>query len=183
MGIDASLNSTGIIVLADKEETYYIIKPHVTKNQKKDPHIHYVEYNKTEDKVESLNNYISTLYSIIQQYELNTVVMENVPFAQGSSSVVDLALINGAIRCLCYMLGIECVVVFPGVWKKDTLCNGAADKEYITYNFKMLKPVFKEYTTKQINDIADAFFIAKWFQWGGEQIKDRVEILDDEKEN
>lgn len=179
IGIDASFRSTGITVLDDKDVIFYIITPHITKKQASDPLISYVEYDKTEDKTGRINNYISVLQEIIKRHNPDTIVIEDVPYMSRSSSVVDLALLNGAIRTLCHFLNIPCIAVGNTVWKKATICVGNAEKDFVVLNFIGLQPQFSSYTTKQINDIADSFFIAKWYAWGGQSIGERVEIIDE----
>ena len=169
MGIDASFRSTGITVsdydvMSNKfhNDQFYIITPHITKKQSSDPNIFYIEYSKTDDKTETLKNYIDELRVLFHRHHPQIVVIEDIPFMSGSRSVVDLALLNGAIRCLCYLENILVYAVNNMTWKKTLLGNGAADKDFTVMNFCGLNPIFSPYTTKEINDIADSFFICRY---------------------
>lgn len=169
MGIDASLRSTGITVsdydvVENKfsDDQFYIITPHITKKQSSDPNINYVEYSKTDDKTETLKNYIEQLRILIRWHQPEIVILEDIPFMKGSRSVVDLALLNGAIRCLCFLENVSVHLVNNTTWKKTLIGNGAADKDFTVMNFCGLNPTFAPYTTKEINDIADSFFICRY---------------------
>ena len=169
MGIDASLRSTGITVsdydvVENKffDDQFYIITPHITKKQSQDKNITYIEYEKTTDKTTTLRNYIDELRVLLHRHHPQIVMLEDIPFMKGSRSVVDLALLNGAIRCLCYIEGISVYVVNNMTWKKTLIGNGAADKDFTVMNFCGLNPIFSPYTTKEINDIADSFFICRY---------------------
>ena len=170
IGIDASLRSTGITVSDYNPQTgnfsndrFFIITPHTTKSQSQNTDIKYIEYHKTENKTETINNYIDVLQTLLFAYEPEIVIVEDIPYLSGSRSVVDLAILNGAIRTLSHMNNIDIYAVNNMTWKKELIGNGGADKDFTVMNFVGLNPSFSKYTTKQINDVADSFFICRYY--------------------
>lgn len=168
IGIDASLRSTGITIIEEKQTSFYIITRKATKKQKSSPHYTALEYRDiTGDLTASLYNYIDCLRSLVKSkicahYDEVTVALEAPILAGNSRCLVDFGILSGFIRCMIHDLGIKLIMVNNMTWKKELLGNGGADKDLTCYYFKALQPQFKSNSTKEISDIADSFFIAQY---------------------
>lgn len=166
IGIDASLRSTGITIIEEKQISFYIITRKATKKQKSSPHYTVLEYRDiTGDLTASLYNYIDCLRSLVKskinaRYDEVTVALEAPILAGNSRCLVDFGILSGFIRCMIHELGIKLIVVNNMTWKKELIGNGGADKDTTTMCFKKLNPQFKDYSVKEINDIADSYFLA-----------------------
>ena len=160
MSIDASFRSTGIVIREETNYEFYIITNKMTKKQSVDKLINYREYNKNDDKTQSLNNYIDVLQKIIDETHPDKILIEDTAFVSNSRSTVDLGILQGAIRALAHFNRIPIHPINNQTWKKEVLGNAGIDKEYTVMSFKRLQPQFKDYTTSQINDLADSFMIS-----------------------
>lgn len=164
VGIDASLNSTGICYInteTNKTE-FHIIKPKLTKREQCHPLISYHSYEATSDIDSKLQGYLEVLNQLLKKINPDQVILEEPVNARNSRATISLSLLNGAIRALLILKCLQYKTVNVTHWKKEMVGNGAADKDLIVYNFKKLKPEFEPYTTKAINDISDAYFIANY---------------------
>ena len=168
VSIDPSFNSCGIVVRDCGFEQfpdmyqYYILKPHLTKKEISCPLINYLSYGVYKELNQKLIHFIEVLQNLLKQLNPVMIQLEDVPFVSGSRSTVDLAILSGAIRCLCIQNDIVFATVNNMTWKKEMLGNGASDKDLTVMCFKKLNPLFKDYSTKTINDIADAYFLANY---------------------
>lgn len=188
IGIDPSLNSTGVCILKydDEnliEEKYFIIKPNkLTKRetdaQNKFTNFKYVLYEKQDLKMFKENNHIQEYHktkNIINiTNELKHLIHDNIGDEQaiivqegisyGSSirtkSIYDLAGLNYLIRNLFVNdEQFELYVCPPSNIKKFASGNGNCKKELIVQMFESVHPDFE---IPKIDDIADAFFMATY---------------------
>lgn len=169
IGLDLSINSTGVCVIEEgKKPIYYIITPKLTKRQQSISHnrIHY----KTYDKIDSnLNHNIRCISEKISQIIANKlsktkdveVRMEDVALMAKGRSIIDLSILNGYIRCSLDKLGAPYKTIPPTQWKKELLGNGAANKDVIIYNWSKLdSDAYNQLSGCKTDDVADSFFIA-----------------------
>lgn len=160
IGIDPSINSTGICILADKP-IYYIITPHLTRKMKAidNDRIHYIEYNKC-DLNGNIRQIAYNIQTICNDYDIDSAIIE-APAFMASGRVVDLSLLNGYIRCILDLCIIDYKAVPPTSIKKNFCANGQADKDVMIASWKMLDPEMYE-ITKEVkqDDLADAYAMA-----------------------
>ena len=176
IGIDPSINSTGICVVRDKECKYYIITSKITKKlqQFESPHVKILFYKKNEikdleykdkeiAKTNNIYNICKIISNIIDCYRPSMVFMEGISYGstQGSA-LVDLAGLNYAIRMIlkCYNIPFE--IIPPTSVKKFAVSIGNADKDIIIDAWKRLDPNIKDIKDIKIDDLADSYFIAHY---------------------
>lgn len=176
IGIDPSINSTGVCVRDGDTYIYYIISSKTTK--KMDSFVHkYVsilKYIKDDTKnmeysdkeYTKTNNYlriIDHLKNIIEKHKPERIIMEGISYGSVSgSSLVDLAGINFLIRSLCIQYGIPYTIVSPTSLKKFVCANGQAEKEVIIESWKRMDKNINNITDIKIDDLADAFFLSNY---------------------
>ena len=114
IGIDPSINSTGVCVSTGEKDIYYIITPKMTKKMKEfnSKVIKYLPYEKTtytdmeyhEKEVIKTNNFKNILCQIeyiIKKHKPTSCVMEGVSYGSvKGSALIDLSGLNYLIRML-----------------------------------------------------------------------------------
>lgn len=173
IGLDLSINSTGVCILYPNiEPIYYIISPKLTKKQQSITHnrIHYKTYLKSIKNDSHNIRYISKEISeIIAVYVRNKdgypieVTIEDIAMGARSSSIITLSLLNGYVRAELDHLNIPYKTIPPTQWKKELLGNGAADKETIAFSWSKLDADACNFMINnkfQYFDISDSYFIA-----------------------
>lgn len=189
IGIDPSLNSTGICINVDGKCKYYIITSKMTKKMKdfKNEYIQYLPYEK-EDTNKKLNEYADVefnkahnIYNIcvrvkqvikanVEWYSgdnINNceVFMEGVSYGSlGSAALVDLSGLNFAIRNVLIELGVKFTIVSPSQNKKFATGLGNADKEHMIFSWLMIEKHLKEIKDIKIDDLADAYFLSNYYK-------------------
>ena len=189
IGLDLSINSTGVCICEDNKEPiyYFIIPDKLSKKQKaasQHKRIDFITYDKIKGNDDhNINHITGKIMEIIKEKcdltksqccdsatLLNNnikVVVENVALGAKGSSIITLTLLNGWMRCLLAQNGIDYITVPPTQWKKVMLGNGSADKELIVYcwsaidNSACVAMMNNGIVAKHI-DIADAYFLAKY---------------------
>lgn len=173
VGLDLSVNSTGICVRKDKEVSYYIVVPKLSKrmkaiNEMKTCSISHIEYDKIKDNINSNIRCISKkICEIIKDFkdEVELVVIEDVAMKAQGRSIITLTLLNGYVRCMLDGLGVKYETVNPTQWKKEVLGNGAADKELIIYHWARFDQENCRHMMDmncKCDDVADAYFLTCW---------------------
>lgn len=189
IGIDPSLNSTGICINVDGNCKYYIITSKMTKKMKdfKNEYIQYLPYEK-EDTNKKLNEYADVefnkahnIYNIcvrvkqvikanVEWYagdNINNceVFMEGVSYGSlGSAALVDLSGLNFAIRNVLIELGVKFTIVSPSQNKKFATGLGNADKEHMIFSWLMIEKHLKNIKDIKIDDLADAYFLSNYYK-------------------
>ena len=164
IGLDLSINSTGICVNDDGEYHYYIITSKRTRKLNKftNDHINIIFYDKKETDSENIRE-IGVLIQQIILSELmflpDLVIMEDVAMGARSRSIITLTLLNGYVRRILDEMEIKYITATPTQWKKQMLGNGQADKELTVYHWKKLQPQYSDLEIK-VDDIADAYFLS-----------------------
>lgn len=175
IGLDLSINSTGVCVKDDNECRFYIIVPKLTKKQQthKIPNLKYIVYEKLDQgddyaakeyfKTISMLNLSSAIKSIVEQENslkpISKATIEGISYGSGNGRVADLAGLNYLVRDILVTNNIPFKIISPMTNKKFAVGNGGCDKDVIVASFQKLHPEFKT-TTLKIDDIADAYFLA-----------------------
>lgn len=168
IGLDLSINSTGVCLNDENNEPiYYIITPKLTRKQKSIQHdrINYIEYDKKQGDVSyNIKSIAGEIRKVIESYDdVEGVVIEDIAMAAKGRSIIDLTLLNGYVRCVLDELNIPYKTINPTKWKKEILGNGHANKDLIIYNWMRFDiPVYNELGLNGIkcDDIADAYFLS-----------------------
>ena len=176
IGIDPSINSTGMCVRKNDTYIYYIISSKLTKKMENFHHnlVKIFKYDKDDTKgmdysskeITKTNNYLRLLNKIqyiIDEHKPTRIVMEGISYGSVSgSSLVDLAGINFLIRSLCIKCGIPVEIVSPTSLKKFVCANGQADKDVIIDSWKRMDKNINDIKDIKIDDLADAFFLSNY---------------------
>lgn len=181
IGIDPSLNSTGICVNKNGKCKYYIITSKYTKKMQSfsSKHIEYIFYDKSDTNKKENEYYIveahksnnvhsicEAIKGIIKKHKPNLVVMEGVSYGSlGSSALVDLSGLNFAIRNVLIDSGVQFIIASPSQNKKIATGNGSADKELMVYSWLGIEKHLKAYQNEiKIDDLADAYFLSNYYK-------------------
>lgn len=181
IGIDPSLNSTGICVNKNGKCKYYIITSKYTKKMQSfsSKHIEYMFYGKSDTnkkeneyyiveahKSENVHSICEAIKGIIKKHKPELVIMEGVSYGSlGSSALVDLSGLNFAIRNTLIDCGVRFVIASPSQNKKFATGNGSADKELMVYSWLGIEKHLKEYQNEiKIDDLADAYFLSNYYK-------------------
>lgn len=178
IGIDPSINSTGICVNNNGIYTYYIITSKMTKKMKNFRHnnIFYIPYEKetytdkeyADKEIIKTNNFynvINLIETILKKYKPDIVIMEGISYGSVSgSSLADLAGLNYLIRMLLKIYNIKFIIVSPSSLKKFVCANGQAEKDVIVASWKKMDKNIIDVEEIKIDDLADAFFLSNYTQ-------------------
>jgi Holliday junction resolvasome RuvABC endonuclease subunit len=178
IGIDPSINCTGICVWDDKwdKHMYFMIPSKCTKkmNQFKHDRIRILQYDKLDTKgleysgKESIK--FDNIYSITQKISLildlftpDEVIMEGVSYGSlGSAALVDLAGLNFALRMILINKNIRFNVLAPTSVKKFAVGNGGAEKDVMVASWKKLDRQMNDISDIKVDDLADSYFMAHY---------------------
>lgn len=178
IGIDPSMNSTGVCIDVNGKYIYYIIVSDMTKKMTLFNHdrVHIINYfketnkydkyiDKERQKTSNIYKICACLENIIKQYNPDIIQMEGVSYGStGSAALVDLSGLNFAIRMMIYRLNKPLAVVAPTSVKKFAVANGQADKNIMINAWKKLDPEMENIKSIKIDDLADAFFISQYYE-------------------
>lgn len=186
VGIDPSINSTGVCVSALDHtfNIYYILPSKMTKKAKtwtenvdwlkveeyeklpiNDIDIYYKkEFVKFGNLVVLAQTLSCVLDIIMSQYDIDYVTMEGVSYGSvKGAALVDLSFLNAMLRLKLVEKGLKYYIVAPTEVKKFAVGNGSAEKSIIINSWQRLDP-----KTQQIpdyvkcDDLADAYFMAHY---------------------
>lgn len=174
IGIDPSINSTGICVVDDNMINYYILPAKLTKRMQTFEHDRIMIYPFDKQEVKGLdyesreiahtNNIIyicNNIRSILSRHAPTMVCIEGVAY-NANGTIVELAGLNYAIRMICNELHIPYKIVSPTSLKKFAVANGSADKNLMIYAWNTLEPELKDIKAFKVDDLADAYFLAQY---------------------
>lgn len=184
MGIDPSINCTGVCVWDTRDDThqYFMIPSKMTKKMKEfnNRWVHLLPY----DKIQSENQDYSTkeaakftnIYNICKY--INDIVnwitkddgeckievyMEGVSYGSiGSAALVDLSFLNASIRMILKMNEIDFTIVSPTSLKKFACANGQAEKDIMIDAWKRLDRNISDIKDIKVDDLADAYFLSHY---------------------
>jgi Holliday junction resolvasome RuvABC endonuclease subunit len=179
IGIDPSINSTGVCVMrydGSISTEYYIVGSKISKATEKfidrSDGFDFLDYGKIDYSGEK-EYYLKELYktkSIINSSEMisdildcnspDIVVMEGISYGSTSgASIVDLAGLNFIYRSAILKNGDILVVASPMEIKKFATGNGGVDKDAMIKVWEMCENITVDKNAK-VDDLADAYFMA-----------------------
>lgn len=174
LGIDPSINCTGLCISDDNNTIYILIVSKMTKKMKDFHHnrIRIMQYDKYDikdlnyedkEKAKAYNiyNIVSVIDDVINEYNIDKVVMEGVAY-NATGTIIELAGLNFAIRNLLIKKGIEFTIATPTTIKKFAVANGGADKDLMIYAWQQLDQEMKNIKDIKIDDLADAYFMCQF---------------------
>ena len=173
IGIDLSLNSTGLCIIDNDIELFYIIKP--GKLTKKEiyaestiPNLKYITYNKYDLKQYTNNsdkelyktyniiNIVDQILNIVKIYVPKVVCLEGLSYGSRTNTLCDLAGLNYLVRQ--QLINSHLIIATPSEVKKFYVGIGNANKELLCNLFKTTHPTFD--IVPKLDDIVDAHALA-----------------------
>lgn len=188
IGVDPSINSSGISILVYKDgvsicNKFFIIKPQLTKKEQaySNSLLEYKVYDKLdikEDadyhtkefyKIYNIRNIVKTIFDTINEFINSLGDVDNIyiyacqeGISYGSSlrtkSVADLAGLNFMLRSAFIDKNIDFIIASPSEIKKFATGKGNADKNMMLAIFDAIFDELKD--IRKRDDIADAYFMA-----------------------
>lgn len=172
IGIDPSINSTGICVNKDNKNIYYNIVSKRTKKLEKfsTKYINILFYDKNTDKslnynekeVEKAKNILyicNFIKKIIKKHKPSKVIMEGLSYGS-NGQLGDLGGLNFSIRMILLEMGINFVIVPPTTWKKQQIGIAGAEKDIIIKAWKNIDKNIANIDEIKLDDLADSYFLA-----------------------
>lgn len=173
IGLDLSINSTGVCVNKDGKCNYFIITSKMTRKMQLFEHkyIKYILYNKQEVegeypdketiKTNNINNIVLEIEKIIKKYKPDQVKIEGISFGStGSAALIDLSGLNYMVRKMLVDRNIPFTIISPSQNKKFATGNGSAEKDVMIDAWKRLDKNVRDITEVKIDDLADAYFLS-----------------------
>lgn len=175
VGIDPSLNSTGVCVnINNNKHIYYNI---VSKRTKKleslqSKYINICFYDKISqksmsysekeyEKSKNIHDICIHIKSILKKYKPSLVIMEGLSYGS-NGQLGDLGGLNFAIRMVMIDLGIKFLIVPPTTWKKQQIGIAGAEKDIIVKLWKNIDKNIINITDIKLDDLADSYFLAHY---------------------
>lgn len=179
IGLDLSMNSTGVCVNIDsKEFKYYIISAKLTKKQANFQHanVKLIDYHKVNPegeysqkeaiKTQNINSICHFIENIVSHYHPDAVNIEGVSFGSvGSAALIDLTGLNFMVRKMLLDKQVSFNIISPTQNKKFATGNGSADKNLMIDAWKRLDTSVRDINEIKIDDLADAYFLSR-FEFG-----------------
>lgn len=177
MGIDPSINCTGICIYDDVNNInyYYMIVAKMNKKMQQfsNDNVKIISYNKQEcskgdystkefNKSMNVYNICDYIRDIIQHHEPDLVKMEGISYgSRGSSALADLAGLNFAIRMtIINESNLPFKIVAPTSVKKFAVGNGNVEKDVMIASWKKLDKNITSINEIKLDDLADSYFLA-----------------------
>lgn len=176
IGIDQSINSTGICVIKDNEEYFYIIKHGKLSKKEQIAHdsisnLNYILYehydlslftnnsDKEIAKTYNILNIVKEIDNIINSFEGDKFIcMEGLSYgSQRTNALCDLSGLNFLIRQK--FLGPNLYIATPSEVKKFATNNGNCNKQIMIDLFLSTHTNFD--IVPKCDDIADAYYLAQ----------------------
>ena len=182
MGIDPSINCTGVCVYDDVNDVhyYYMIVGKMNKKMQKfeNEFVKIISYDKqeyskddypTKEFKKSMNVHSICYYirDLIHHHEPDLIQMEGISYgSRGSAALADLAGLSFAIRMsLLDESELQFNIIAPTAVKKFAVGNGSAEKDVIIASWKKLDKNITTIDEIKLDDLADSYFIAHYRQY------------------
>lgn len=176
MGLDPSINSTGICIWNTLMDThkYYLIMSHAPKKMllMQCDNFKILEYphqgwkniklspEKEHIKFENIIRICEYIKQIISETGPDMVNIESIAFS--ANGILDqLAGLNYMIRYIMYQNGIPTNAIPPASVKLAATGKGNSGKDIMIQFWKVVQPQFEKLNGK-IDDLADAYFLAHY---------------------
>lgn len=176
IGIDPSINSTGICVNTNGKCKYFIITSKATKKMQEfnNKYVKIIVYDKFDGNCKDLEykqreynkayntyNICKAIEEILVIHKPDMVFMEGVSYGSlGSAALVDLSGLNFSIRNTLIQNNVPFTIVSPSQNKKFATGNGGADKELMIYSWLKIEKHLQDIKSIKIDDLADAYFLS-----------------------
>lgn len=207
IGIDPSINSTGVCVIMYENDViqteYYIITNHLTKATstftEKHDNIHVISYYKetnergddyTTKEMKKYYNFKTICHhvsEILKKHNPDFVTMEGISYGSvGSAALVDLSGLNFMLRnTISNSCNAEITIVSPTENKRFAVGCGSINKIAIVDTWSRCEK-FTVNKSAKVDDIADAFFMALYRAVDDESFSDKfvlptIEITEEHK--
>lgn len=171
IGIDPSMNSTGICINKNGKYTFKLLATKPTKKFRaalentQGIDLYIVEKEPTiegqDTTTKNINHILTYIKTILAAYKPDYVMIE-APAFSASGRTSDLSGLNYAIRLECLNRDIPCHPIFPTSVKKGAIGNGRATKDMIVQTWLKLFPQYSHLQAHKIDDLADAYFICEY---------------------
>lgn len=174
IGIDPSMNSTGICICKDGIYKYVLLSTKPTKKMLsaaeglKNLRIVQVDKEPSAPGVEGAINQTINIAHILKYVEFfldmnkpKYVIIE-APAFNASGRVADLAGLNHAIRLACLQRNIKFYPLPPTTVKAATVGNGQATKEMMIQTWLKLFPEYSLLESMKVDDLADAWALCNF---------------------
>ena len=176
MGLDLSINSTGICINDNGKLMYINIVPEVTRSQRRNEYeiaknekfrdvvgLKMIEYQKHDGDDDYNIFQIKSIISIlIDDYNIKEVTLEAPALQASGRATATMAGLNYVIRQLLIEKGIIFKLVQPTTLKKWFTGNGRADKGLMVRCWRELEPMANELKAMKIDDFADSYALLKY---------------------
>ncbi len=176
IGLDLSINSTGICINIDNQIfDYYIITPKLTKKQQlfSHKHVKLITYDKVIPEGEysdkeftktfNINKIVIEIENVILKYSPDFVNIEGVSFGStGSAALIDLSGLNYMVRRMLIEHDIKFQIISPTQNKKFATGNGSAEKDIMIDAWKKLDKNISNIKDIKIDDLADSYFLSRF---------------------
>lgn len=175
IGLDLSINSTGVCINNNGKYKYIIICSKLTKKMQQfdNKYIKLIEYNKQpvegeyseKENIKTNNIYsiVNELKSIIKKEKPDECRIEGISYGStGSGALIDLSGLNFMVRQMLLDLNVPFKIISPTSNKKFAVGNGQAEKDIIIDSWLRLQPQLKNLDNIKIDDIADAYFLSNY---------------------
>lgn len=173
IGIDPSINSTGVCINDNGNIKYILIPSKITRKMSTFKHdrIEIRPYNKNNPdksdnyskkesrKTENIFNIINIISDIFHEYNPDLVKIEGCAYS-ANGNVLDLSGLNYALRILCMQENIKYNILSPTEVKMKAVGNGKATKDTMIDAWRKVETDIKRECGIKIDDLADSYFIA-----------------------
>lgn len=174
IGIDPSLNSTGVTIIDGENKYFYIVKPNkLSKAEETCQHAYsnfnYVLYKKEQvnkedkywkkehTKLNNILNIVKKITEIVNSFDgIKTIVMEGMSYGSRTSNLCDLSGLNYLLREA--FKDDNLYIYSPGEIKKFASSNGNCNKQVMIDLFLRIFPQFS--VLPKVDDVADSYFMA-----------------------
>lgn len=169
IGIDPSMNSTGICINKDGKYIYKLIATKPTKKMLKEVEgidsVEIVTVHKLPNergvvgeinKSKNINYILEYIRKLLDIYRPDYVVIE-APAFNAVGRVSDLSGLNHAIRLECIVRNIPVWPLSPTAVKMQTVGNGQATKEMMIQTWLKIFPEYTKLASMKVDDLADAW--------------------------
>lgn len=174
IGIDPSMNSTGVCINEDGQYKYELLSTKPTKKMLKAveglPNIRILNVCKAEpskgiqqaiDQTHNIFHILEYINLFLTIHRPDYVVIE-APAFNASGRVADLAGLNHAIRLMCLDKNIPFFPVSPTSVKMETVGNGQATKEMMVQTWLKIFPEYSLLESMKVDDLADAWALCSY---------------------
>ena len=159
MGLDLSINNTGIAIETERGVIYYLITSKETRSLKKIEHgrFDYLTYDKNDEDDDNIFEICNKIKYLIHKHDITHITLEAPTLNEKGRAAVTIAALKYIVRQILKLLQIPYKLVQPTALKKEFTGNGCADKDLMCYCWKTLDPISNELKGIKVDDLADAY--------------------------